>query len=64
MIFIASAVSAVIFDRAFSTSLRPAIQRMLDAREPYVPNVIVPYTEHVVPFVPANRTVADMIWKA
>jgi hypothetical protein len=27
-------------------------------------DVIVPYTEHVRPFVPANRTVADMIWKA
>jgi len=26
--------------------------------------VIVPYTTHVLPFVPANRTVADMIWKA
>ena len=57
MIFIASAVSAVILENAFSTtSLHPAFQRMLD--------VIVPYTEHVLPFVPANRTVADMIWKA
>ncbi|MGA3142668.1 MAG: hypothetical protein ABSF10_06445 [Verrucomicrobiota bacterium] len=65
MIISAPAVSAVIFDHAFSaTSLRPAIQRMLDAREPYVLDVIVPYTEHVLPFVPANRTVADMIWKA
>ena len=44
--------------------LRPAIQRMLDAKEPYVLDVIVPYTTHVMPFVPANRTVADMIWKA
>jgi acetolactate synthase-1/2/3 large subunit len=44
--------------------LRPAIQRMLDANEPYVLDVIVPYTTHVMPFVPANRTVADMIWKA
>jgi len=34
MIFIASTVSAVILDHAFSTtSLRPAIQRMLDARD-------------------------------
>jgi len=48
----------------FKKDLRPAIQRMLDAKEPYVLDVIVPYTEHVVPFVPANRTVADMIWKA
>jgi hypothetical protein len=26
--------------------------------------VIVPYTEHVLPFIPAGRTVADMIWQA
>jgi acetolactate synthase-1/2/3 large subunit len=44
--------------------LRPAIQRLLDADEPYVLDVIVPYTTHVMPFIPANRTVADMIWKA
>ena len=42
--------------------LRAAIQRMLDADEPYVLDIIVPYTEHVLPFIPANRTVADMIW--
>jgi len=44
--------------------LRAAMQRMLDADEPYVLDIIVPYTEHVLPFIPANRTVADMIWKA
>jgi len=27
-------------------------------------DVIVPYTEHVLPFIPAGRTVADMIWQA
>jgi len=48
----------------YKKDLRPAIQRMLDANEPYVLDVIVPYTEHVLPFIPANRTVADMIWKA
>ncbi|HTL55030.1 MAG TPA: biosynthetic-type acetolactate synthase large subunit [Candidatus Limnocylindrales bacterium] len=48
----------------YKKDLRPAIQRMLDAKEPYVLDVIVPYTEHVVPFVPAGRTVADMIWQA
>jgi acetolactate synthase-1/2/3 large subunit len=47
----------------FKKDLRPAIQRMLDAKEPYVLDVVVPYTTHVIPFVPANRTVADMIWK-
>jgi acetolactate synthase-1/2/3 large subunit len=24
-------------------------------------DVIVPYTEHVLPFIPAGRTVADMM---
>ena len=48
----------------FKKDLRPAIQRMLDAKEPYVLDVIVPYTTHVLPFIPTNRTVADMIWKA
>jgi acetolactate synthase-1/2/3 large subunit len=47
----------------FKKDLRPAIQRMLDAKEPYVLDIIVPYTEHVLPFVPAGHTVADMIWK-
>lgn len=48
----------------FKRDLRAAIQRMLDADEAYVLDVIVPYTEHVLPFIPAGRTVADMIWKA
>jgi acetolactate synthase I/II/III large subunit len=43
--------------------LRAAIQRMLDADEPYVLDVIVPYTTHVMPFIPAGRTVADMLWQ-
>ncbi len=47
----------------YKKDLRPAIQRMLDAKEPYVLDIIVPYTEHVLPFVPANHTIADMIWK-
>jgi len=48
----------------FKRDLRAALQRMLDANEPYVLDVITPYTEHVLPFIPAGRTVADMIWKA
>jgi acetolactate synthase I/II/III large subunit len=47
----------------FKRDLRAAIDRMLAADEPYVLDVIVPYTTHVIPFIPANRTVADMIWK-
>lgn len=42
--------------------LRAAIQRMLDTDEPYVLDVITPYTEHVLPFIPAGRTVKDMIY--
>ena len=47
----------------FRRDLRAAIKRMLESEEPYVLDIIVPYTEHVLPFIPANRTVADMIWK-
>ena len=43
--------------------LKAALQRMLDSDKPYVLDVIVPYTEHVLPFIPAGKTVADMIWK-
>jgi acetolactate synthase-1/2/3 large subunit len=44
--------------------LRAALQRMLDSDQPYLLDVIVPYTEHVLPFIPAGKTVADMIWKS
>ena len=47
----------------FKKDLRAAIQRMLDADEPYVLDMVVPYSTHVIPFIPANKTVADMIWK-
>jgi acetolactate synthase-1/2/3 large subunit len=47
----------------YRKDLRAAMQRMLDSDQPYLLDVIVPYTEHVLPFIPANRTVADMIWK-
>lgn len=43
--------------------LKPAIQRMLDADEPYMLDIIVPYTEHVLPFIPAGQTVAEMIYE-
>ena len=45
----------------FKKDLRGAMQRMLEADQPYVLDVITPYTEHVMPFVPAGRTVDDMI---
>jgi acetolactate synthase-1/2/3 large subunit len=47
----------------FRKDLRAALQRMLDSDEPYLLDVITPYTEHVLPFIPAGSTVADMIWK-
>jgi len=47
----------------YKRDLKAALQRMLDANEPYVLDVITPYTEHVLPFIPAGRTVAEMIWK-
>jgi acetolactate synthase-1/2/3 large subunit len=43
------------------SELRAAIQRMLDSKEPYVLDVIVPYTEHVLPMIPAGKTVKDII---
>ncbi len=41
--------------------LRAAMQRMLDADEPYVLDIIVPYTEHVLPMIPAGATYKDVI---
>jgi acetolactate synthase-1/2/3 large subunit len=48
----------------FKRDLRAAIQRMLDSKTAYVLDVVTPYSEHVLPFIPAGRTVADMVWKA
>jgi acetolactate synthase-1/2/3 large subunit len=41
--------------------LREAIQEMLDHDGPYVLDVIVPFTEHVMPMIPAGKTVNEMI---
>jgi acetolactate synthase I/II/III large subunit len=41
--------------------LRAAIQRMLDADECYLLDVMVPYTEHVLPMIPAGKTYRDII---
>jgi len=43
--------------------LRSAIQEMLDHDGPYVLDVIVPYTEHVLPMIPAGRSVKEMLLK-
>ena len=47
----------------FKKDLRAALKRMLASKEPYVLDVITPYTEHVTPFIPAGQTVKEMIWK-
>jgi acetolactate synthase-1/2/3 large subunit len=45
------------------SELREAIAEMLAHDGPYVLDVIVPYTEHVLPMIPAGRTVKDMLLK-
>jgi acetolactate synthase-1/2/3 large subunit len=47
----------------YRKDLRAALERMLASETAYVLDVVTPYTEHVLPFIPAGRTVADMIWK-
>ena len=41
--------------------LLPALQRMLDAKGVYVLDVMTPYTEHVLPMIPAGMTYKDII---
>ncbi len=45
------------------SELRAAIQEMLAHDGPFLLDVIVPYTEHVLPMIPAGKTVKDMIIK-
>ncbi|MBI5382168.1 MAG: biosynthetic-type acetolactate synthase large subunit [Opitutae bacterium] len=45
------------------SELRAAIQEMLDHDGPYVLDVVVPYTNHVLPMIPAGKTVKDMLLK-
>jgi len=45
----------------YKQDLRAAIQRMLDSNQPYLLDVICPHTEHVLPFIPTGKTVADMM---
>jgi acetolactate synthase-1/2/3 large subunit len=41
--------------------LRAAIKRMLDSKEAYLLDVMVPYTEHVLPMIPTGKTYKDII---
>ena len=41
--------------------LKAAIQRLIDSKEVYVLDVQTPYTEHVLPMIPAQGTYKDII---
>ncbi len=45
------------------SELKEAIQEMLDHDGPYVLDVIVPYDEHVLPMIPAGKSVKEMLLK-
>jgi len=45
------------------SELREAIQEMLDFDGPFILDVIVPYTEHVLPMIPAGKSVKEMLLK-
>ena len=45
------------------SELKAAIQEMLDHDGPYVLDVIVPYSEHVLPMIPAGKSVKEMLLK-
>ncbi|MCD6339918.1 MAG: biosynthetic-type acetolactate synthase large subunit [Verrucomicrobia bacterium] len=47
----------------YKKDLEPALRRMLEADEPYVLDILAPHTEHVLPFIPAGKTVDEMIWE-
>ena len=41
--------------------LREAIREMLDDPGPYLLDIVVPYTEHVMPFIPAGASAKDIL---
>jgi acetolactate synthase-1/2/3 large subunit len=41
--------------------LDEALEEMLDSKEPYLLDVLVPYQEHVLPMIPGGMTVRDII---
>jgi acetolactate synthase-1/2/3 large subunit len=47
----------------YKKDLPGAIQRMLDSKEAYVLDVMVPYTEHVLPMIPSGATYKDVIYQ-
>lgn len=47
----------------FRKDLKAAMERMLASKEPYLLDVLTPYTEHVIPFIKAGGVVSDMIYE-
>ena len=45
----------------YRKDVRPALERMLASKEPYVLDMITPYTEHVLPMIPANTSFKSII---
>jgi acetolactate synthase-1/2/3 large subunit len=43
------------------SELTEALQEMIDSPEPFLLDVAVPYQEHVLPMIPSNATVRDLI---
>jgi len=43
--------------------LKDALQEMIDAKGPYILDVAIPYSEQVIPMIPAGGTFADSITK-
>jgi acetolactate synthase-1/2/3 large subunit len=43
--------------------LRAAMREMLDHDGPYLLDVIVPYTEHVLPFIPQKKSAMEILTK-
>jgi acetolactate synthase-1/2/3 large subunit len=41
--------------------LREAVREMIDWEGPYLLDVVVPYTEHVMPFIPAGASAKDIL---
>lgn len=41
--------------------LIPALKRLLESKTAYVLDIMVPYTEHVLPMIPAGKTANDII---
>ena len=43
--------------------LREAMREMLDHDGPYLLDVVVPYTEHVLPFIPQKKSAMEILTK-